>query len=207
MLTPVFLTTSGTLASGNVGGWHLASGAVISGRLANAAVVSGSYASGSIGARHVASGGINTSGSVMPFSLASGTVNSGNVANAAVVSGSLASGNIGKYHVASGTGIVSAWVRFNASGGGAPVIESSLNISSVSRTGAGYYTVNVASGFADQKSMMVISAGKGGIRLGTDLGSSVNVTSGSFSFISYAPTTGVLTEPDIGCVVWIGLQA
>ena len=48
--------TSGNIASGQVGNFHIASGAVTSGEIGNAAVISGNIASGQIGTFHLASG-------------------------------------------------------------------------------------------------------------------------------------------------------
>jgi len=46
------IVTSGAIASGQIGNFHLASGAVTSGEIGNASVVSGSISSGAVGAYH-----------------------------------------------------------------------------------------------------------------------------------------------------------
>jgi hypothetical protein len=42
-----------------------------------------------------------------------------------------------------------AWVQFNGSSGASPVIRASFNISSVTRTGTGAYTINFANALPD----------------------------------------------------------
>ena len=89
--------TSGIIASGQVGTFHIASGsitsdliasgAVINADVADNAVTSGKIASGTIGSLHISSGGVANV----------------NLANNSVTSGNIASGQIGRYHISSGS--------------------------------------------------------------------------------------------------------
>jgi hypothetical protein len=100
---------SGHISSSEIGSVHLNSGAAIgnllsgsigSGLLANNSVVSGSIASGQIGVNHLISGLITT------LTLGSGQVTSGNIASGVVfrlLSGNITSGFIGNNAVVSGS--------------------------------------------------------------------------------------------------------
>ena len=46
-------------------------------------------------------------------------------------------------------GSAKAWVSFNGASGASPVIRASFNISSVTRTGTGAYTINFTTAFVD----------------------------------------------------------
>ena len=97
---------SGNIASGQIGQFHLSSGAVTSGDIGNAAVVSGSVASGQISNFHLSDNSVFSgniaSGQISNFKMSSGSVLSGHIGNAAVVSGSVASGQISNFAIASG---------------------------------------------------------------------------------------------------------
>jgi hypothetical protein len=47
-------------------------------------------------------------------------------------------------------GSAKAWVNFNGASGASPVIRASFNISSVTRTGTGLYTVSITNALADE---------------------------------------------------------
>ena len=50
---------------------------------------------------------------------------------------------------ASSSGVAKAWVQFNGNTGGAPSIRKSYNVSSVTTSGTGVYTVNFTNALSD----------------------------------------------------------
>lgn len=156
--------TSGNIASGQVGSFHLSSGCIISGRIA----------SGVVGTNHIANGG------VLSGNIASGQVGRFHLSSGAIVSGTIASGQIGANHMASGVlaaggftaatqaqeeagtditvgttpgrqqyhpSAAKAWVNFN--GTGTVAIRSDYNVDTITDHGTGDYTINWDVDFAD----------------------------------------------------------
>jgi hypothetical protein len=61
------------------------------------------------------------------------------------------------------TGIPKAWVNFNGLSGASPVVRSSFNVSSVSRTGTGAYTINFTTAMANVDYACMGNAWYGGV--------------------------------------------
>lgn len=117
--------TSGKIASGQVGQFHVASGAITSGRLGVTGAPDGTkylrddftwqpiagISSGAVGSGTIASGAVDgffgvsrriQSGTVGVYDFGSGAVIAGAMGSGAVVSGNMASGQLSDYHMASG---------------------------------------------------------------------------------------------------------
>jgi hypothetical protein len=116
-----------TIASGVVGRFHLASGAVNSGHVGSGAVLGqvggGAFtiASGTIGSMDIGSG------AVISGRIASGQVGFGHMADASVQATTIASGVVGRFHLASGavnSGHVGSGAVLGQAGGGAFTIAS-----------------------------------------------------------------------------------
>jgi hypothetical protein len=61
-------------------------------------------------------------------------------------------------------GSAKAWVNWNGANGASPTIRGSYNISSVTRTGTGFYTVSYTNAFADANYSCVTGTGNSGAR-------------------------------------------
>lgn len=109
-ITPVVsgaLLTSGNIASGQIGGNHIASGGILSGHIASGQIGVNHVAAGAIRSGHLAATFINheflASGAVLSGNVASGQLGSFHIASGGVLSGNIASGQIGQFHHASGS--------------------------------------------------------------------------------------------------------
>ena len=96
--------TSGSIASGQIGTYHIAQNAITDGLIASGAITSGMIGANAVFNNTIASGGVQSGkladGAVYNNIVASGGVGSGKLANGTVLSGTIASGQIGTFHIA-----------------------------------------------------------------------------------------------------------
>ena len=97
------------------------------------------------------------------------------------------------------------WVNFDASSG-TPTIQSSYNITSITDSGVGNFTVNIADGFSAAYQCIVLGAGLSGFRVACDLATKSSVAVGSFSAISSNQTSGALIDASVFTAVGYGDQ-
>lgn len=212
--------TSGNIASGQVGSFHLSSGCIISGRIA----------SGVIGSFHIASGG------VLSGNIASGQVGRFHLSSGAIVSGVIASGQIGTNHMASGVlaagGFTAAtqaqqeagtdvtvgttpgrqqyhpsaakfWINLN--GTGTIAISASYNVTSITDNGTGDYTVTIDIDFSSANWCCNITANQPGGN--TQITTTIQTMTAGTVRVNTTNSVPAYVDPTIVCVAGFGDQA
>lgn len=98
--------------------------------------------------------------------------------------------------------VAKGWINFTMVGAGGTVNQS-LNVSSITDVGTGYYQINWNADFASANHCSIGSAGLSGVRLLFDLASAGSNTAGMTTAIA-ATAAGTLTDADIVCVAAFG---
>lgn len=98
---------------------------------------------------------------------------------------------------AGGKGVANAWVDFDGSNG---TIRKSFNVSSVTRTGTGTYTVNLSPAMADVNFVPVVSSGASG----ATRQQSALATSASAVAVRTATSSGAQVDSDVVALVIFG---
>ena len=98
-------------------------------------------------------------------------------------------------------GSAKAWVNFNGSSG---AIRTSYNVSSVTRTGTGDYTVNFTSAFADANySILAVGSMGAGYSEPRIMGNTTtSPTTTSCRLLAYNLTGGSVFDPVIACAAF-----
>ena len=81
------------------------------------------------------------------------------------------------------TGIAKAWVQFTGAGGGA-TINQSFNVSSVTRTGAGLYTITFTTAMPNANYAAAAAAGNAGVNTGFNGGYNIAPTTTTYGMLT-----------------------
>ena len=105
------------------------------------------------------------------------------------------------------TGIAKAWVNFNGTSGASPVVRGSFNISSITRTATGIYTIAFTTAMTDINYSAVGSCSYPGstsvVSIFSVSGASQAPTTSSFSCTVIAPGVGS-QDPTYMCISVLG---
>jgi hypothetical protein len=178
---------------------EIANGQVTSDKILDGTIVNADInASAAIDPSKLGSGALPTAITIASANIVDGTIVAGDISNATITAPKLDGAQSGSAPIFG----VRAWVNFNGTSG-STAIRQQGNVSSVSRTGTGLYTVNLATPFGDTNYAIVGFARDSGTTPGNYFVSAVsNGTKTTSSFqIRVHSTGGLVDSPEINLMV------